>query len=77
MVCLTRSDIRSDPSDGSVQKGIPLHLVIHVYTVNSNGSCDPLKGAQVDIWHANSQGVYSSVTMIRELLERNSLEDIK
>ncbi|MGA7899792.1 MAG: intradiol ring-cleavage dioxygenase [Nitrososphaeraceae archaeon] len=57
-----RSDIRSDPSDGSVQKGIPLHLVIHVYTVNSNGSCDPLKGAQVDIWHANSQGVYSSVS---------------
>jgi protocatechuate 3,4-dioxygenase beta subunit len=50
-----RSDIRSDPSDGSVQKGIPLHLVIHVYTVNSNGSCDPLKGAQ-------SQGVYSSVS---------------
>ena len=56
-----RSDIRSDPSDGSVQQGIPLHLVIHVYSVNKNGSCAPLKGAKVDIWHANSQGVYSDI----------------
>ena len=55
-----RSDIRSDPSDGSVQQGIPLHLVIHVYDVD-NGSCTPLKGARVDIWHANPQGTYSAV----------------
>jgi Dioxygenase len=52
-----RSDIRSDPSDGSVQEGIPFTLVLHVYDVD-NGSCIPLSGAQVDIWHANSQGVY-------------------
>src|SRR6185437_17148591 len=25
-----RSDIRSDPSDGSVQQGIPLRLVVHI-----------------------------------------------
>src|ERR671930_598667 len=56
-----RSDIRSDPSDGSIQQGIPLHLVIHVYNINKNGSCAPLKGAKVDIWHANSQGVYSDI----------------
>jgi protocatechuate 3,4-dioxygenase beta subunit len=56
-----RSDIRSDPSDGSVQEGIPLHLVIHVYGINKNGSCSPLKGAKVDIWHANSQGIYSDI----------------
>jgi protocatechuate 3,4-dioxygenase beta subunit len=55
-----RSDIRSDLSDGSVQQGIPLYLVLHVYDVD-NGSCIPLSGAQVDIWHANSQGVYSGV----------------
>jgi protocatechuate 3,4-dioxygenase beta subunit len=55
-----RSDIRSDPSDGSVQQGIPLHLVIRVFDVN-NGSCIPLKGARIDIWHANSQGIYSAV----------------
>jgi protocatechuate 3,4-dioxygenase beta subunit len=55
-----RSDIRSDPSDGSVQQGIPLRLVLHVYDVDK-GSCIPLSGAQVDVWHANSQGVYSAV----------------
>jgi protocatechuate 3,4-dioxygenase beta subunit len=55
-----RSDIRSDPSDGSMQEGVPLSLVFHVYDVD-NGSCISLSGAQVDIWHANSQGVYSGV----------------
>jgi protocatechuate 3,4-dioxygenase beta subunit len=55
-----RSDIRSDPSDGSVQVGIPLRLVLHVYDVD-NGQCVPISGAKVDIWHANSQDVYSGV----------------
>jgi hypothetical protein len=41
-----RSDIRSDPSDGSVQQGVPLRLALHVYDVD-NGSCIPLSGAQV------------------------------
>jgi protocatechuate 3,4-dioxygenase beta subunit len=56
-----RSDIRSDTSDGSVQDGIPLRLILHVYDVDDNGSCTPLSDAKVDIWHANSQGVYSGV----------------
>lgn len=55
-----RYDIRSDTSKGSVEQGIPLRLVIHVYDVD-NGSCVPLRGAKVDIWHANYQGVYSAV----------------
>ena len=55
-----RSDIRSDTSNGSVEQGIPLRLVIHVYGVD-NGSCVPLQGAKLDIWHANSQGIYSGV----------------
>lgn len=55
-----RSDIRSDTSNGSVEQGIPLRLVIHVYGLN-DGSCVPLKGAKLDIWHANSQGIYSGV----------------
>jgi len=63
---LDRSDIRSDPSDGSVQGGIPLRLVIHVYNVN-NGSCIPLSGAHVDIWHTNSQGLYSDIQSINTL----------
>jgi protocatechuate 3,4-dioxygenase beta subunit len=56
-----RSDIRSDTSDGSVQDGIPLPLFLHVYGVDDNGSYTPLSDAKVDIWHANSQGVYSGV----------------
>jgi protocatechuate 3,4-dioxygenase beta subunit len=53
-----RSDIRS--SHGTVQEGIPLHLIIYVFDVD-NGSCIPLKAARVDIRHANSQGIYSAV----------------
>jgi protocatechuate 3,4-dioxygenase beta subunit len=55
-----RSDIRSDTFDGSVKEGIPLRLIIHVYDVD-NGICIPLRGAKVDIWHTDSQGVYSAV----------------
>lgn len=66
-----RSDIRSDTSDGSLQQGIPLKLVVHVYQADGNGQgvtnnttakvCTPLSGARVDIWHANAQGIYSGV----------------
>jgi protocatechuate 3,4-dioxygenase beta subunit len=59
-----RSDIRLDTSDGSVQEGIPLHLILHVYDLpDDNGSCIPLSDAKVDIWHANSKGVYSGFGM--------------
>ena len=73
-----RSDIRSDPpSYGSIQSGIPLHLVIHIYKINyksntnnntttttNSVSCIPMSGAQVDIWHANPQGVYSGIQQL-------------
>src|SRR5215831_6040983 len=55
-----RSDIRSDPSDATMQQGIPLHLIIHVFDVD-NGSCIPVRGAKVDIWHANPHGIYSAI----------------
>jgi protocatechuate 3,4-dioxygenase beta subunit len=55
-----RSDIRTDSSDGSLQQGITLYLVIHIYGIN-NGLCSPISRTKVDIWHANSLGVYSSV----------------
>lgn len=58
---LNRSDIRSDPSDGSVKRGVPLRLVFHVSRING-GSCTPLTGATVDIWHCDALGVYSDVT---------------
>ncbi len=58
---LNRSDIRSDPSDGAVKPGMPLRLVFHVSQMNG-GSCTPLTGATVDIWHCDALGVYSDVT---------------
>jgi protocatechuate 3,4-dioxygenase beta subunit len=57
---LNRSDIRSDPSDGSVKQGLPLRLVIHVYRMDGN-SCTPLPGAFVDVWQCDAQGAYSDV----------------
>jgi protocatechuate 3,4-dioxygenase beta subunit len=55
-----RSEIKKDTSNRAVEKGANLSLTIHVYGIN-NERCVPLKGAKVDIWHANSQGVYSAV----------------
>lgn len=55
-----RTDITSETSNGSVEDGVPLALAINVYDVN-DPSCTPLRNAQVDLWHANFQGVYSGV----------------
>ena len=71
-----RSDIRSDSSDGSIQEGVPLNLVINVFDVDE-GSCTPLDRIQVDIWHADSQGLYSGVdaTAGKNFLRGNQLAD--
>ena len=57
---LNRSDIRSDPTDGRVRSGTPLALTLLVSRLNA-GDCQPLPGAQVDIWHCDAMGVYSDV----------------
>ncbi|MFH7027451.1 MAG: intradiol ring-cleavage dioxygenase [Heteroscytonema crispum UTEX LB 1556] len=57
---LNRSDIRSDPSDGSVSEGVELKLVFHVSRMSSS-SCTPLSGAIIDVWHCDAKGVYSDV----------------
>jgi len=57
---LNRSDIRSDPTDGRVRPGTPLALTLLVSRLNA-GDCQPLVGAQVDIWHCDAQGIYSDV----------------
>ncbi len=56
---LNRSDIRIDPSDGSIKQGVPLHIIFRVSDV-SNG-CVPLEGAQVDVWSCDALGVYPGV----------------
>ena len=47
---LVRSDITED------REGAPLALTLHVIDV---GSGSPIKGAKVDIWHCDANGLYS------------------
>lgn len=56
---LNRSDIRTDPSDGSTVAGIKLTLNLSVLKVTS--SCGPLQGATVDLWQCDAYGRYSDV----------------
>ncbi|HYD93836.1 MAG TPA: intradiol ring-cleavage dioxygenase [Noviherbaspirillum sp.] len=60
-VRLDRSDIRGDPSDGSVKPGVPLALSLRVLAVTP-GNCAPLAGAVVDLWHCDASGAYSDAT---------------
>jgi protocatechuate 3,4-dioxygenase beta subunit len=55
---LNRSDIRGDPSDGSVRQGALLTLALNVFSI-AKGACTPLEGAIVDVWHCDADGVYS------------------
>jgi protocatechuate 3,4-dioxygenase beta subunit len=55
---LNRSDIRSDPADGSVSEGLPLTLKLVISAV-TGGKCAPLAGATVDLWHCDAAGIYS------------------
>jgi protocatechuate 3,4-dioxygenase beta subunit len=55
---LNHSDLRVDPTDNSVQPGVPLVLKLAVSRVD-NGVCTPLTGATVDAWHASALGLYS------------------
>lgn len=58
---LNRSDIRVDPSDGSVKPGTPLELTLLIARLGRAG-CAPLAGARVDVWHSDHLGVYSDVS---------------
>jgi protocatechuate 3,4-dioxygenase beta subunit len=58
---LNRSDLRSDPSDGSIKDGLPLELAFLVSGVSSQG-CVPLADATVDVWHCDAAGLYSDVS---------------
>src|SRR3954470_17196647 len=55
---LNRSDIRSDPADGSIAEGMPLVLSLAISAVTA-GKCAPLAGAIIDLWHCDVDGRYS------------------
>jgi protocatechuate 3,4-dioxygenase beta subunit len=58
---LNRSDIRVEPSDGSIKEGRLLKLAFRVTELNAN-ACVPLPGVQVDVWHCDANGAYSGVS---------------
>jgi protocatechuate 3,4-dioxygenase beta subunit len=55
---LQRSDIRSDPTTGTISAGVPLTLEFAVARISS-GACTPLTGAYLDVWHCDAAGSYS------------------
>lgn len=57
---LKRSDLRKDPSDGSVKAGVPLLLTLRLQAVDG-GACKPLSGATVHVWHCDAEGNYSGI----------------
>jgi protocatechuate 3,4-dioxygenase beta subunit len=57
---LDRSDIRTDPTNGTIRPGVPLALAIMVYRVDGGG-CRPISGALVDLWQCDAFGAYSDV----------------
>lgn len=52
---LANSPVRSDVTDGQSGKAMTLNFTI------VDTSCKPIKGARIDIWYANAQGIYSGV----------------
>ena len=57
---LNRADIRSDPASGTVKEGVPLKLRLFVHAIAA-GTCAPVAGAVVDVWHCDATGVYSDI----------------
>jgi protocatechuate 3,4-dioxygenase beta subunit len=55
---LNRADIRSDPGDSVVKEGVLLTLTMNLSSI-VRGSCSPLRGAIVDLWQCDAEGVYS------------------
>ena len=48
--------VRSDLTEG--RPGLPLDLRVNVVDA---GSCEPIEGAAVDVWHCDAEGAYSGV----------------
>lgn len=55
---LSSTPTRSNITDGQAGKAITLTFTV------LDTACKPIKGARVDIWYANAQGVYSGVGSI-------------
>jgi protocatechuate 3,4-dioxygenase beta subunit len=54
-----RSNVLSNIDGTSPQTGVPLTLTVTV--VDTEKSCAPYVGAQIDMWQCNASGVYSDI----------------
>ncbi len=57
---LNRSDLRGGSTRPSIANAIPLALNFTLYAGANKDEFVPLPGAQVDVWHVDSLGVYSA-----------------
>ena len=73
---LDRSDIRSDPTDGTVREGAPLALEFHVSRLDAR-RCEPLAGALVDVWQCDAEGVYSGVKDINDRFDTTDMRFLR
>ena len=55
--CYSPSPVREDISAG--RDGLPTRLCLKVV----NSDCEPVSGAEVDIWHCDTEGIYSGEGM--------------
>lgn len=69
--CTTTEDLdRADVSEGWT--GLPVRLALKVV----DGSCNPVVGAVVKIWHTNIEGVYSGKTPNPSMCNANNADFI-
>jgi protocatechuate 3,4-dioxygenase beta subunit len=57
---MERSNLIEEDEPG-VSSGVPLDITFGVFKVDGT-MCEPIAGATVDIWHCDTQGVYSNVS---------------
>jgi protocatechuate 3,4-dioxygenase beta subunit len=66
---LNRSDLTGGTGRPGVVEGVPLRLTLSVVTVRGS-TCEPLAGAQVDLWQADAGGLYSDEAVLHTRGER-------
>jgi protocatechuate 3,4-dioxygenase beta subunit len=66
---LNRSDLTGGTRRAGVVTAIPLQLTLSVVAVRGS-ACEPLAGAQVDLWHADANGLYSDEAVLHTRGER-------
>jgi protocatechuate 3,4-dioxygenase beta subunit len=56
---LNRSNLLAGTTRPAVINGTPLELNLSILRVDTAGNASPLVGAQVDVWHSDTAGIYS------------------